>query len=306
MNSFIIEKLEQHRVEYYKLWKETKLSVYSFKRLAYEKAIQQIKKLEFEIHSIDDVKGIKGIGPKILKKIKKYLKLYKENYRPTTNVFLDIWGIGEVKAKKLLDIGFRTIEDLRKNTSFLTNQQIIGLKYYEDLLKKIPRQTITVLQAIIRYILDKHYGKNTYKLTIAGSYRRGKNMSGDVDILFCSDIISFEDLIRILINYEIISDILCMKTEKFMGVGKCPRENTPFFRIDIEYVPKDKYAFGLLYFTGSKFFNQEIRQHAKKLGYLLNEHGLRYNKTGKFIKADSEEEIFDALNLVYLPPEKRN
>ena len=97
-----------------------------------------------------------------------------------------------------------------------------------------------------------------------------------------------------------------MQKEKFMGIGKCPGENENHFRMDIEFLPKDEYGSGLLYFTGSGDFNKEIRYYAKKLGYKLNQHGLKDIKNNKLLKFKSEEEIFDKLNLKYLKPYQRN
>ena len=95
-----------------------------------------------------------------------------------------------------------------------------------------------------------------------------------------------------------------MQNEKFMGVGRCPRSDEPYYRIDIEFLPEEEFAYGLLYFTGSKDFNREIRQHAKNMGYTLNQHGLK-NKNGDYIKAKTEEDIFKILDLQYLEPKKR-
>ena len=72
-------------------------------------------------------------------------------------------------------MGYRSIEQVRDNAEKILNrQQLIGLKYYEDLKKNISRMTITVIHTIIRYILNREYGKETYIMNISGSYRRGK------------------------------------------------------------------------------------------------------------------------------------
>src|SRR5438128_2693418 len=90
-----------------------------------------------------------------------------------------------------------------------------------------------------------------------------------------------------------LSDTLSMRKEKFMGVVSCPAKNSPHYRLDIEFVHPNSYGAALLYFTGSKEFNVMMRANAKKRGFLLNEHGLYYAKTGKVVRnCMTEQEIF--------------
>jgi DNA polymerase beta len=286
--------------------------------MAYSKAIKTIEKLEFKINFIKQVKNLKGIGTSILEKIQEFLltgKINKvEEVKPLLNIksdkdeiielFINIWGVGNVKANDLYNKGYKTLEDIKKNINILNRQQQIGFKYYEDFLKKIPRLNITIIQTIIRYILNNSFGKNTYKLQVAGSYRRGKAFSNDIDILISSKYFTLKEIVEVLIKHNIISDVLSMQNEKFMGVAHCPRSDEPYFRLDIEFLPEEEFAYGLLYFTGSKDFNKEIRQHAKNMGYTLNQHGLK-DKNGDYIKAKNEEDIFKILDLQYLEPKKR-
>ncbi len=318
MNKELIEQLQILELYHKALYTKTKNPQENFRKMAYIKAIKAINNLDFEIENISQIKKIKGIGKSILTKIEQFLetgnikKVYelKKISEPSEKekvieTFLNIWGVGDINAEKLWKEGYRSIEDIRKNPSVLNRQQLIGLKYYEDLLKRIPRIKIIVLQTIIRYILNKYFGKNSYELKVSGSYRRGKDTSGDVDILITSDKFNLNDIVSLLEKWNIITDTLSLKEEKFMGIAHCPGGLNHAVRLDIEFLPKEEFAFGLLYFTGSKDFNREIRQHAKKLGYTLNQHGL-FKKNGNKILANTEEEIFDKLNLVYVSPKKRN
>lgn len=313
MNQHLIHNF-QILVAYYSLIKD------NFRRMSYEKAIRTLQKLNFEISNISEIKGLPGIGKGIQDKIKEFLqtgyiskveeaKLLLEPEKTDKDIaiedFLKIWGVGPVKAEQLWNKGFRIIADLFDNPGMLTGQQRIGLAYYADLQQKIPRSTITAIQVIIRLILDKEIGKGLYSLTIAGSYRRGKNYSNDIDVLISSPFTTLKELVRILQRHNIITDILSLQDEKFMGIGHCPRENEPHFRIDIEFLPEEEIPFGLLYFTGSKDFNKEMRWHAKKLGYTLNQHGLKVIENDTWIPARSEEEIFRILGLEYVLPRNR-
>lgn len=318
MNEELIGQLSILEIYHKALYTKSKNPQENFRKMAYHKAINAIKNLDFEITNISQIKKVKGIGKSILTKIEQFLETgeikkvseIKKSFEPSEKEkaiesFLNIWGVGEIKAEKLWNQGYRSIKDIRKNPSVLNRQQLIGLKYYEDLLKRIPRIKIIVLQTIIRYILNKYFGKNSYDLKVAGSYRRGKDNSGDIDILITSDKFNLNDIIALLEKWNIITDTLSVKEEKFMGIAHCPGGLNHAVRLDIEFLPKEEFAFGLLYFTGSKDFNREIRQYAKKLGYTLNQHGL-FKKDGSNILANTEEEIFDKLNLEYVSPKKRN
>ena len=87
-----------------------------------------------------------------------------------------------------------------------------------------------------------------------------------------------------------------------MGIFKL--KNNPYRRIDIRYVAYDSFYSAILYFTGSKDFNKKMRQLAVNMGYTLNEYGL-YDETNKQILIHSEKNIFDALSMEYITPDKR-
>jgi len=271
MNSLLINDL--HILEkYYKKSKDY------FRQLAYEKAINILSKLDFIIKDEKQVKNMSGIGPGIFKKIKEFIKTgkiskveevrslieTKDEKEKIIKLFLNIWGVGDVKANNLWDSGYRTIEDIKKNHTVLNRSQLIGLKYYNDLLQRIPRKSMKIYHAIILFILNKEFGKDNYKLEVAGSYRRGSESSGDMDVLITSKVINLSQIVNILVKWKFVTDILSLRNEKFMGISKCPNTTDPYFRLDIEFVPESQFPFALLYFTGSKDFNKEIRLHAKK------------------------------------------
>jgi len=85
-------------------------------------------------------------------------------------------------------------------------------------------------------------------------------------------------------------------------------------RLDLKVYPAPHFPFALLYFTGSDHFNRSMRFWAKKKKLTLSDHGLkpaiRVNATkvwsGKSYYCQTEKDIFDALGLVYVPPEQRN
>lgn len=290
--------------------------------IAYGKAIAALRMVDRKITSPNQLKGIRGIGPKVLEKVKEYLdtgkigasesakkELQKEKKVSEKDRILmelaTVWGIGPAKAQKLYDEGIRSIKDLRKNTELLTAQQKIGLKYQEDLQKKVPREMITSLYVIMRAYLDKKFGRGTYDMEIAGSYRRGAKESGDIDCLLSSKVFGLKDAVQLFLKKNIVTDILSMRNEKFMGVAHCPSGGL-HIRLDIEFVSEEEWGTALLYFTGSKGFNVYMRADAKRKGMLLNEHGLYDIENGeRIINYPTEEDIFQEIGMKYVKPENR-
>lgn len=285
-----------------------------FRSRAYQNAITSIKNLNFRIESIDQLNNVKGIGKTMREKIDEFLNTGKiakvetikksiSGKEKALDIFTKIWGVGPSKATELWNNGLKTINDVKKNSNLLTRNQKIGLKYYDELQQLLSRKYITVFQVIVRYILNKEFGRDSYTMEIAGSYRRKQEKSGDIDCLITSTKFTLDNMVNVLTHWNVITDVLSMRHEKFMGIAHCPNGHSDHFRLDIEFLPKEEWSTGLLYFTGSKTFNINMRNIARKSGYLLNQHGLY--KNNKLIKTDSEQEIFDILNMKYIKPEFR-
>lgn len=292
---------------------------------AYNRAIIAIRGLNIsDIRNINQVKKIPGLGKQSVEKINEYLETgqiskveevknllvkEKEDEKNISNQrilgkFSSVLGAGEKTAQKWWDAGMRSLDDLRKNPNLLTNEQKIGLKYYDDLHTRIPREYIDTFQLMVRYVLAKEVGMEGYELIIAGSYRRKNKTSGDIDILITSKKLTLKRIVDILKKWGIITDVISMKKEKFMGIAHCPSGQYFYFHVDIVFLPKEQWGAGLLWFTGSKGFNIQMRSKAKKMGYTLNQHGL-FNKNGDQIPVYTEKEIMNALGMKWVPPEKR-
>lgn len=293
----------------------------SWRSRAYQRAIFSIRNLDFEINNINQIKSVKGIGKSIKEKIDEYLntgrilkadevalqlqeKTYLNSKEKILEKFQNVWGIGPAKANELYKIGMRSLDDLHNNLHLLTDNQKIGLKHYNDLLKSIPRKYIDIFQIAMRVVMILEFGYDSFRMQVAGSYRRGEKESGDIDCLITSKVFNLEELINVLIKWDIVTDVLSMRQEKFMGIVHCPSGQWYHFRMDIEFLPEDEFYSGLLYFTGSKNFNVSMRMDAKKQGYILNQHGL-FDQKGNRIPAFTEEEIMAELGMQYIEPNKR-
>ena len=293
----------------------------TFNAIAYRRAITQIKKYKKKIEYVNDIPKIKGIGEKIKEKIKEILitgKCKKSEYviNDTKNKCIkqlsQVYGIGIKQANQFYQKGIKTIEDLKKISNELSKNIQKGLKYYDDILIKIPREEITEVYNIIKEELYKILPENIIKIEVCGSYRRGKKLCGDMDILITridNGLIDgiLETLINKLIKIKLIVDTLSFSNLKndnecnvFMGIYKWKSGINR--RIDIKVYKKDLYPFAVLYFTGSAYFNRSMRLFARYLGFHLSDKELSYRKNGVKILCKNEREIFEKLGIEYKEP----
>lgn len=296
---------------------------------SYRKAIKSIEKYKNPIYSSNDVKNLNGIGKGMIDKINEIketgsLKIYNNIIKnKSTNAiyqFQQIWGIGPILARQLVNKKILTIKNLKKSIKnkkiVLTNQQKIGLKYYNNLIKKIPRDEITKFTKYLINLLNKNedFKKYGFEIHNAGSYHMGKKESGDIDLILTIDsnikINDIQDIfIKILKDNKILLNILSKGDEKSIFIINNPIIKSDIVRqMDVAFINKKYLPWYLLYFGSSKDFSKKIRGIASKKGYKLNEKGLFNKKTGKRIDFEplNEKDIFNFLNIDYIKPENRN
>ena len=225
-------------------------------------------------------------------------------------IFTKIYGVGPRKAEELKKIGLTTLSQLREQDELLTPPQKYGLQYYDDIQLRIPRAEIDAYNKIFTRVFDKV--KTPYsQYKIVGSYNRGAETSGDIDVIITdskNNIEVFNKFISLLESLNILVAILSRGHKKSLTIGKIGKQ--PARRLDFMWSSPKEYPFATLYFTGSMEFNVNMRQHAVDLGFTMNEHGLYYFKDkvkGKKVvgKFKTEEDIFRFLGMVYTPPTKR-
>ena len=286
-----------------------------FKARAYKKAEETIMGFTTDITDIQQLKGKPGIGETIMEKLKEYVEtgtlrlLERENNNPE-NILADVYGVGPKKAKELVAKGITSIAQLREQQNAVLNDvQRVGLKYYEDILERIPRSEIDSYAKIFETAFSQTKESGS-RYEIVGSYRRGAASSGDIDlILTAPNSEVFKKFIDDLVSRKIILEILSRGKSKCLVIAKLP-DAKHARRVDFLYATQEEYPFSILYFTGSKAFNTVMRGHALKMGYSLNEHGLsRMTDKKKEEKLThgftKEKDIFDFLNMVYKAPNER-
>ena len=285
-----------------------------FRARAYQKAQETIMSYPDDIVTPSDLKGKPGIGSTIMEKLEEYVNtgtlriLEREKTNPV-NILGDIYGVGPKKAKELVDKGITTIEQLRQNQQLLNDVQKVGLTYYEDIMKRIPRSEIEQYKALFETDFKKVATPDA-RFEIVGSYRRGAQNSGDIDVIITAENSNvFVKFIDELIKENIILKVLSRGPTKCLVIAKIPSSDTAR-RVDFLYTSLEEFPFAILYFTGSKIFNTVMRHQALQMGLTMNEHGL-YTMDGKK-KGDKvgwtfkdEKDIFDYLNMEYKTPVER-
>jgi DNA polymerase/3'-5' exonuclease PolX len=258
------------------------------------------------------------------KKIKEILETgtlaAAENARELYNIdaldtLQNIYGVGPAKATELVKAGIISItqlrEEVKSNPKLLNDKQKIGLKYYEELLERIPRTEMEEHRDILHTLLPDEMTE--YDTEIVGSFRREAANSGDIDVLirvpFNVDAktakANLELYVNMLKGFGYIEEILALGEHKCMAISRM--YNGKARRLDLLMTPDEEYAYSILYFTGSDRFNVAFRQYAIDKGYTLNEHTLTPIKAGvqtpPYMK--TEKDIFKFLGLRYIDPSKR-
>lgn len=285
-----------------------------YKYIAYKRAIKNLKKFNGNIKTYNLMK-IEGIGKKINNKIleiiktgklKQYNKFKNNPIQKYINILQNVMGIGPKSANELVTkFNIKNIEELKKaydtNKIKLTHEQILGIKYNKHLPYPINRNEAEKIKEFIDIKLEKL--NDNYTTILAGSFRRNKKQINDIDLIIYGKINknSMNDIINAIQN--IISDTILSGDVKFSGIIRL-NKNYKFRRLDIRLVSKNNLPATLLYFTGSKEFNQKMRRLAKKKGYLLNEYGLYKIKNDQKIKikVKTEKDIFIKLGMKYVNP----
>jgi len=198
-------------------------------------------------------------------------------------------AIAAGKLESLPRMGAKQIEKLKKGI--------------EDYKKNSGRFLIDDAEEAAEKLIDylrKFDGLET--ITPAGSLRRGRETVGDLDILVTGPGCA-EDKVQAAVEYTAayppIADLIAK------GQNKVSFRLRSGLQVDVRLLPEGSYGAALQYFSGSKMHNVTVRQRALKRGYTLSEYALARIEDGSFVAGATEEEIYAALGLDWIPPELR-
>jgi DNA polymerase (family 10) len=302
----------------------------AFKPRAFEKAGIVIESLEQDISEIYKKEGLKGlekiptigkaIGEIIEDLIKTNKSKYYERLKKKTPVKIGeltaVGGVGPKMIKKLYkDLGIKNLKDLEKaaKSGKIRNLEDFGEKTESNILQGIEflkksgnRFILGFIMPDIRKIEQRIRGFPGVKKAIAaGSIRRMKETIGDGDLLVTvsnppaspAGGKAAKKVSDFFINMpEVVHVYAHGPTKSSIRL----RNNMDF---DLRVVPEESFGAALQYFTGSKSHNIALRKIAMKKGLKLNEYGLFRGKNQ--IVGRTEEEIYKALGLQWIPPEIR-
>jgi DNA polymerase (family 10) len=291
-----------------------------FKPRAYEKAANSIESLEKDVMEIYKEGGIEalmeipGVGEAIAKKIEEFiltgkiaeLERLKKKVPVDVEGLMGIEGIGPKRIKTLYKkLGIKKIEDLEKaaKNGKIRKLEGFGEKSEQNILRGIDflkkskgRLLLGYVLPVAREIEERLRNlKEVQHVSIAGSLRRRKETIGDIDILVTSS------------NPSKVMNFFVKMPEVAAVYGKGSTKSTVRLKIgcdaDLRVVEDKSFGAALQYFTGNVDHNVGLRKIAISKGYKLNEYGIF--KGNKQIAGKTEEEVYKALGVRWIPPELR-
>lgn len=248
-----------------------------------EKIATIVKKGSLPLHSqlvkklspgVLDLLRIPGLGPKRVKQLRDKLKV--------KSATLLAKALDSGKVGKLPGFGPKMVEKIRA-----------GLGRAEERERRwVLHDVEPDARALVRWM---EAGGGVTAIEVAGSYRRRRETIGDLDILVTTT--APAETIERFVAYP------DAKTVTAKGETRAAIALRAGLQVDLRVVDPDEYGAALVYFTGSKAHNVELRQRAIARGLKLNEYGLF--KGEKRIAGGTEADVYAALGLAAIPPELR-
>ncbi len=294
-----------------------------FRSRAYRRAARSIEDLSESLHDIaarDELEQIPGVGKAIAKKLEELLQTgqlqYLDKLRGELSKELielsEIPGIGPKTLKVLRDeLGIQNIKQLR---NALEAHQIrdlpgFGERSEENVQRSLELYLQHSLQHRGRIFIGKAFPiaqqlveeleklSEVKQIEVAGSLRRWKETVGDIDILVTST--DPTPIMQHFVNLPSVTQVLAH------GVTKSSILIDEGIQADIRVIEPEAFGAALQYFTGSKTHNIALRRLARQHGWKLSEYGLFDLKTDQRIAGSTEEEIYQQLGMIWIPPELR-
>lgn len=298
-----------------------------FKAIAFDRASQSVASLSDDIQTYIKNKtltDIKGVGKSIAEDIYCYaetgkmpvLEAFKEKVPLGLLDWLNISGLGPKNILRIHEeFGITEIDELKAiiESGELAKLPGLGAKSVEKIQKSIEwkekfdercrlDEATEIAEVIINSLKDL---EGVQQIEIAGSLRRSRETIGDIDILIGAKEQYISTLFDVFTGHERVTEILGKGATKSSVRTKEGRQ------IDLRIVKPENFAAALMYFTGSKEHNVEMRSRARERGMSLNEYGLfDLNEAGETNweaphPFKTEADIYKMLDLNFVPPELR-
>jgi DNA polymerase (family 10) len=289
-----------------------------FRVRAYRFAARTLRDLPAEVAEMvakgEDLTSLPGIGDDLAGKIKEILatgtaaaiEAQRKRVPATLTGLLRIPGLGPKRVKRLAhELKIRSLSELQTAAQAGRVRTLAGfgekteqhiLDALATRLAEAPRVqravAIPSAEALVAY-LEQSSGVS--RVIAAGSYRRGLETIGDLDILVTAP--AGRAVMDRFVAYQEVRDVLAH------GATKSSVRLQSGLQVDLRVVPQESYGAALLYFTGSKAHNVVLRQLAQQRGLKLNEYGVF--RGDKPVAGETEESVYASLGLPWIPPELR-
>ncbi|MBC7330127.1 DNA polymerase/3'-5' exonuclease PolX [bacterium] len=288
-----------------------------FKVRAYEKAALVVESLSEPIEKVyreGRLKEIPGIGKSIAEKIGELIETGRLSYLEELEASIpagvvELLKIPEVGPKTAWlvynQLGIKSIEEMEQAAREGKLRQLPGLgpKTEENILKGIERLrrfgervplgiALPFARQVVEWLKER---APIDKIEPAGSVRRMKETIGDIDILVTST--QPLEVMDAFVSLPVVREVIAKgetKTSVITEMG---------IQMDVRVVEPDCFGAALQYFTGSKEHNIHLRKIAQDMGLKISEYGVF--RGDEKIAGRTEEEVYGALNLPWIPPELR-
>lgn len=293
-----------------------------FRAIAYNTASRTISNMKEPLanfhDSIRELDQLKGVGESIAEKIveflhsgrvKKFEELQQEVPLPLLEL-MDIQGMGPATVRLLHEkAGITTKEEL---IQALEQHQLKGIKgigpgkirMMEQVLKlehAKERMPLAAAQELGRKVINAlQQVEGIEQAVLAGSLRRKKETIGDIDIICTAPDRLRKRITTRIKAFSFVDKVLAAGLTKVSFLLKNSQ-----MQVDIRIVEPSSFGAALLYFTGSKEHNIQLRTIARKKGMKINEYGVFDETTGKQLAGRTEQDIYELLGYTYIEPEQR-
>jgi DNA polymerase (family 10) len=296
-------------------------SAQSFRVRAYEQAARTVEGHPEPLAAMSqaEIEGLRGLGTSTARKVRELvdtghiakLDRLRAEYPPAFQELTRVPGVGPKTARSLRQhLGIVSVEDLKSAIDAQAVRTVPGLgpKSEENLARAIDKLGLggkerrTPVADALRLAGDVTAALSSVpgveRAEAMGSLRRFRETIGDVDVV----VVSTGDPAEVMARFA----SLPMAAEVIAhGARKSAIVSSGGIQVDLRVVEPGQYGSAALYFTGSKAHNIHLRQLAIERGWTLSEYGLAETEGGRVLASATEEEIYRALGLQFIPPELR-
>jgi DNA polymerase (family X) len=289
----------------------------SFRVRAYESASQAIAAQATDLGrlTLKELQKIEGVGKSTAEKIRELyetgkverLEALRAKHPRSVVALLHIQGLGPKAVTRLrTELGVQSIDDLRRA---LEQRRLRDLKGFGEKSEQklraaverldregaLERTPISIALPHAERIAQHLRGvPGVDQVHYCGSLRRFSETIGDIDIVVTAA--AAEPVMEALVTMVMVERVLGRGERKTSVVTRRGMQ------VDLRVVDKHQLGAALMYFTGSKGHNIKLRQRALARGLTLNEYGLAEIEGGKVVASETEQDIYAALGLPWIPP----